>query len=221
MVRVFLVDDHALVRSGLRAVLAAAPDLEVVGEAAHGQELLDQLPEIPADVVLLDLNMPVLDGVATASRLRAEFPDVAILVLSMLAHERNVLQALEAGAHGYVLKNADTSEIVAALHTVAAGRSFLSTEIGLAMLQKVMANQSAPVAPSASVAEALTARELEVLQCIADGLTNNEIADKLFTSKRTVETHRQNIIAKTQTKNTAALIKFAAQNGLLAHLPKA
>jgi DNA-binding NarL/FixJ family response regulator len=219
MIRVFLVDDHALVRSGLRAVLAAASGLEVVGEAAHGQELLDQLPTTPADVVLLDLNMPVLDGVATAARLRAEFPEVAILVLSMMAHERNVVQALEAGAHGYVLKNADTSEIVAALHAVASGRSFLATEIGLAMLHKVASTPAAPAAPARAVAEALTARELEVLRCIAEGLTNGEIADKLFTSKRTVETHRQNIIAKTQTKNTAALIKFAAQNGLLAHSP--
>ncbi|MBJ6110720.1 response regulator transcription factor [Hymenobacter sp. BT523] len=217
MIRIIVVDDHALVRSGLRAVLAAQPGLRVVGEAAHGQELLDQLPAMPADVVLLDLNMPVLDGVATAERLRARFPGLAILVLSMLAHEHNVVQAFEAGANGYVLKNADTSEIVAALHAVAAGRRFLSTEIGLAMLHKVVSTQ--PGKPAGAITEPLTARELEVLQCIADGLTNGEIADKLFASKRTVETHRQNIIAKTHAKNTAALIKFAAQNGLLKPSP--
>ncbi|MDO7853538.1 response regulator [Hymenobacter convexus] len=214
MTRLYIVDDHALVRSGLRAVLAAEPDLTVVGEAAEGQALLNQLPSNPADVVLLDLNMPGLDGLATVRRLHAEFPEVGILVLSMLAHECTVAQVFAAGALGYILKSAATSEIIAALRAVAASRAFLSTEIGLAMLHRVTTYPM--LVPTASAAEALTAREQEVLQCIADGLTNVEIADKLFMSKRTVETHRQNIIAKTHTKNTAALIKFAVQRGLLA-----
>ncbi|MDO7846443.1 response regulator transcription factor [Hymenobacter sp. M29] len=215
MTRLFIVDDHALVRNGLRAVLAAEPDLQVIGEAADGHALLHQLPATPADIVLLDLSMPGLDGMATACRLREDFPAVAILVISSLAHECTVAQAFAAGARGYILKNAAASEVVASLRAVAAGRRFLSTEIGLAMLHKVTHSGSSVPAPSANATEALTSREQQVLQCVADGLTNVKIADKLFMSKRTVETHRQNIIAKTQTKNTAALIKFAVQNGLL------
>jgi DNA-binding NarL/FixJ family response regulator len=112
MSRIFLVDDHTIVRDGLRALLANEPDIEVVGEAGNGQELLDQLPTTPADVVLLDANMPVLDGLATTLRLRAEFPQVRVLILSMLAHERYIGQLFDAGASGYVLKSAEKGEIL-------------------------------------------------------------------------------------------------------------
>lgn len=214
MIRIFLVDDHALVRSGLRAVLAAESDLTVVGEAGNGQELLDQLPTTPADVVLLDMNMPVLDGVATAARLREEFPDVRILVLSMLGDEHHIGQVLDAGAHGYVLKNADRGELVVGIQAVAAGKHFLCSELGLVMLRKVLTGAERANG-SAAKSVGLSFREREVLQFIAEGLTNQEISDKLFTSRRTIETHRQNILEKTHTKNTASLIKYAMQYGLI------
>lgn len=215
MIRVFLVDDHALVRSGIRAVLEGEPGLTVVGEAANGQELLDQLPTTPADVVLLDMNMPVLDGVATAIRLTAEFADTHVLMLSMLGDEHNIGRALDAGALGYVLKNADKDEITTALRAVAAGKSFLCSELGMAMLRKVLGAPTSHPEAGQPGTSSLSFREREVLQLIAAGLTNAEIADKLFTSKRTIETHRQNIIAKTQAKNTAALIRYAMQHGLI------
>ncbi|MBX0289036.1 response regulator transcription factor [Hymenobacter sp. HSC-4F20] len=215
MIRIFLVDDHTIVREGLRAALVSEPTLEVVGEAGNGQELLDQLPSTPTDVVMLDLNMPVLDGLATTRRLQEEYPTLRILVLSMIHHERNIGQLLDAGAHGYVLKNVAKDEIVAAIHAVASGRQFLCSEIGLHMLRKVLNQSSA--APDGSIKKPndLSNREREVLQLIAEGLTTNEIAEKLFTSKRTIETHRQNIIEKTQVKNTAALIKHAMEQGLI------
>ncbi|TVT40153.1 response regulator transcription factor [Hymenobacter setariae] len=218
MNRIFLVDDHAIVRDGIRALLAQEPGLEVVGEASNGQELLDQLPTTPANVVLLDINMPVLDGLATTQRLHAEYPDIKILVLSMLNHERYIGQLFGAGAHGYILKSADKGEILIAIQTVANGKQFLCSDLGLAMLHKVLAKEehNEPSEPTEfKKTGQLTRRETEILRLLAEGLTTSEMAEKLFTSKRTIETHRQNILEKTQTKNTAALIKLAMTQGLL------
>jgi DNA-binding NarL/FixJ family response regulator len=212
MIRLFLVDDHAVLRHGLRVLFQQDDALEIVGEAEEGEELLAQLPTTPCDVVLLDLHMPGLDGLATTQRLRAEFPDVRVLVLSMADNERAIGQVLAAGAHGYVLKNAGHDEIVMAVRSVAAGRRFLCSELGLAMLEKLLAVTPEPVV---KVSGGLSAREQEILQLVADGLTTAEIAEKLYTSPRTVETHRQNIMEKTGAKNTAALIKTAASQGWL------
>jgi DNA-binding NarL/FixJ family response regulator len=214
MIRLLLVDDHTIIRDGIQALLADVAGLQVVGQARNGRELLNQLPHTPTDVVLMDLNMPELSGFDTVPLLQEQFPEVRILILSMLDHEKYVHQVLEAGALGYVLKNASKEEIVHAIRTVAAGRPFLCTEIGLALLQKLV-QTPVPAAPGAKKPSDLSNRETEVLRLIAEGLTNAEIADKLFTSKRTIETHRQNIIEKTQAKNTAALIKYAMETGLL------
>ena len=217
MTRILLADDHTILRDGIRALLSAEPGFEVVAEASNGAELLALLDVTPADVVLMDVQMPVLDGFATMPELRRRFPDVRVLVLSMLDHENYVARMLEAGALGYVLKNAAISEIIHAIRTVAAGHHFLCTEIGLNMLYKAVAKTGGGSGAGAndSGGAELTARELEVLKLIAEGLTNGEISDKLFTSKRTIETHRQNIITKTQAKNTAALIKLAVSRGLI------
>lgn len=217
MTRIILADDHTILRDGIRALLSAEADLEVVGEASNGTEVLAILETTPVDVVLMDVQMPVLDGFATMPELRRRFPEVRVLVLTMLDHENYVARMLEAGALGYVLKNAAISEITHAIRTVAAGNLFLCTEIGLNMLHKAVAQLGSAMANAADnhTGADLTARELEVLKLIAEGLTNGEISDKLFTSKRTIETHRQNIIAKTQAKNTAALIKLAVSRGLI------
>ena len=215
MIRIFIVDDHALIRDGLRALLTIDPQFEVVGEASNGQELLDQLPTVTADVVLLDLNMPVLDGLATIHRLRELYPDLRILLLSMMTHERTIGEALAAGAHGYVLKNADKYEVVAALQSVAVGKRFLCSEIGLGLLKKILLQESRAPAPSVSTGVPMTHREREILQLVASGLTNQEIADQLFTSRRTVESHRQNLLEKTGVRNTPALVKYAMEHGLL------
>jgi DNA-binding NarL/FixJ family response regulator len=213
MSRIFLVDDHTIVRDGLRALFANEPDITIVGEASNGQELLDRLPTTPADVVMLDANMPVLDGLATTQRLRTEYPHIRILILSMLAHERYIGQLFDAGAAGYVLKSAEKGEILVAIQTIIAGRQFLCSDLGLNMLRKVLAKDDEP--EEVAKASRLSRRESEVLQLLSEGLTTNEIAEKLFTSKRTIETHRQNILEKTQTKNTAALIRMAVTQGLL------
>ncbi len=147
MIRLLLVDDHAILRDGLRSLLAAEPGIDVVGEAGNGAELLGLLATTPADVVLMDINMPVLDGFATMPELRQRFPAVKVLVLSMLDNEHYVARMLDAGALGYVLKNAAFREIAYAIRTVAAGHPFLCTDIGLAMLYKALGpSASAPYA---------------------------------------------------------------------------
>lgn len=217
MTRLLLADDHAILRDGIRALLSAEADLLIVGEAGNGAELLALLETTPADVVLMDINMPLLDGYAAMQELHQHYPTLRVLVLSMLDHENYVLRMLGAGAAGYVLKNAPITEIIYAIRTVATGQRFLCSEIALNLLYKFtshppVAEESGPALPPGVE---LTNRELEVLRLIAEGLTNAEIADKLFTSKRTIETHRQNIITKTQAKNTAALIKLALGWGLI------
>ena len=212
MIRPFLVDDHPVLRDGLRALFEQEPALHVVGEAESGEQLLVQLPTTPCDVVLLDLHMPGLDGLATTRRLHAEFPDVRILILSMVDHERAIGEVLAAGASGYVLKNAGHDEIVAAVRAVAASQRFLCSELGLTMLEKLLA---VTPGPGPQLMSGLTAREQEILRLVADGLTTAQIAEKLFTSPRTVESHRQNIMEKTGTKNTAALVKAAVSQGWL------
>jgi DNA-binding NarL/FixJ family response regulator len=215
MIRVFLVDDHTIVRDGLRSVLTAEPLLNVVGEAANGHELLAQLPTVATDVVLMDLNMPVLDGLATTHRLRKEYPELRILILSMITHEHTIGELLMAGAHGYVLKNADKNEISAAIQTVATGKRFLCSEVGLTVLEKLLTIEANGAAQSAKDPTRPTPREQEILQLVATGLTNQQIADKIFTSKRTVETHRQSLLDKTNSSNTPALIKYAMEQGWL------
>jgi len=215
MIRVFLVDDHPIVRDGIRSLLEREPALQVVGTAGNGQELLDQLLTVPADLVLMDVNMPVLDGYATALRLREEYPDVRVLALSMQAEELYIGRLLEAGARGYLLKSAGKEEILHAIRQVMDDKLFLCSEIGLAMLHKVLHWNGGGAAETPKKNDLLSKREMEVLQLIAEGLTNAEIADRLFTSKRTVETHRQNLLEKTQAKNTAALVKMALSDGLI------
>lgn len=213
MIRVFLVDDHTVVRAGLRLLLTAQPDIEVVGEAGDGQELLDQFPAVAPDVVLLDINMPSMSGPETAQQLRQRHPEVRILALSMLDKEAYIHQMLDAGAHGYILKSAGTEEILTGIRTVASGGQFLCTAAGLAALQKLREGAAPP--PPDTKKGNLSQREIEVLQCISQGLTTNEIADKLFLSRRTIETHRQNMLEKTQTKNTAALIRLGVSEGII------
>jgi len=217
MIRVFLTDDHVVLRSGVRSLLAGHAGLEVVGEAGNGHELLAQLPETPADVVLMDINMPSMDGLETTRQLRERYPAVRVLVLSMLASEEFIYQMLDAGASGYILKNAGLDEIVHGIRVVASGRQFLCTEVAFELLAKLRACQAGLMTAVAKNTKpgGLSKRETEVLQLIAKGFTNGEIAEQLFTSKRTIETHRQNIIEKTQMRNTASLIRFAVSEGLV------
>ncbi|MDO7854146.1 LuxR C-terminal-related transcriptional regulator [Hymenobacter convexus] len=214
MIRLLLSDGHAPTREVLRRGLAAAPGLDIVGEAGTGDELLAQLSTATPTVVLLDLNLPGPDALALLPALRGQYPQLRVLARGELTNEHYVARAFDLGAHGYVLKNAQSAELLHGLGTVAAGRPFLCSAIGVALLARHYASAPAD-GDAARVALGLSKREMEVLGLVAAGLTNAEIALKLFTSKRTVETHRQNIMDKTQSRNTAALIRLAASQGLL------
>jgi len=214
MIRLLLTDGHASTCEALRVMLSAAAGLEIVGEAYSGDELIDKLATAGATLVLLDLTLPGPDPFALLPALREQYPQLRLLARGELSNEQYIARALDLGAHGYILKTSGPTELAHGLRTVAAGRPFLCTEIGLALLTRLHSS-SATSGEAARAALGLSKREMEVLYLVAEGYTNAEIAGKLFTSKRTVETHRQNIMEKTQTRNTASLIKLAVRQGLL------
>jgi DNA-binding NarL/FixJ family response regulator len=214
MIRLLLTDGHTPTREALRIGMEAATAVAVVGEASNGDELLSLLETTPADVVLLNLHLPGPDAFALLPAICGQYPQVRVLAQGELTNEHYVARAFELGAHGYLLKSTPINELLHGVATVAAGRAFLCSAIGLALLGRFKVGAPAD-SETARAALGLSKREMEVLGLVAEGFTNAEIAIKLFTSKRTVETHRQNIMDKTQTRNTASLIKLAARQGLL------
>lgn len=198
--RVLLVDDHPLVREGLRARLAAVAGIEVVGEAGDAAQAFEQVDALRPDLVLMDVGMKQVNGIELTARLRERHPALQVLMLSMYGSHEYVHRALAAGARGYVLKEAPSEEIVAAILAVAAGRSFLGS--GLA----ARAGRSDDRRPL------LSAREAEILRCLAAGLASKQIAESLGMSVRTVETHRQNIRRKLGLAGQAELIKYAVEH---------
>ncbi|WP_162054926.1 response regulator transcription factor [Pontibacter pamirensis] len=214
LIRVVLTDDHNIIREGLRSLLEDDKETVVVGEASNGKELLDLLEHTPADVVLMDINMPVMDGYEATKQVAERFPDTKVLALSMLNSEPFVQKMMENGAAGYILKNTGKAELQSAIKLVANGSKFMCADLAIKFLHKPSVPEEDSDKPSRG-GSVLSKRELEVLGLIAEGFTNAEIADKLFTSKRTIETHRQNILEKTNAKNTANLVKYAIQNGYI------
>jgi DNA-binding NarL/FixJ family response regulator len=215
MIRVLLTDGSAATCQLLRGSLSATAGVEVAAHATTGDELLVALAAGGATLVLLDLTLPGPDAFALLPALREQYPHLRLLVWSELTNEQYVARAFDLGAHGYLLKNATTAELVHAIRTVAAGRPFLCSTIAVVLLGRLHAGHTAISADAAALTFGLSKREMEVLQLVAAGHTNAEIATLLYASKRTVETHRQNIMEKTQTRNTAALIKLAVRQGLL------
>ena len=227
MITVILADDHTLVRDGLRSILGQAPgEIAVAGEAASGGEVLDLLEKGGADLVLMDVNMPGMNGIDASRQVRERFPEVKVLMLSMMDNEAFIAEALRAGAQGYLLKNCGHQELLRAIRTVAAGEEYFGSDITRMLLRKLQeaspGSAISPVAATGAATQAVTTaispRELEVLRLIAKGHTNHQISELLFTSRRTVETHRQNLLVKTGTNNTATLILYAASHGLLGEL---
>jgi DNA-binding NarL/FixJ family response regulator len=198
MIRLIIADDHEILRESLQSLLAGDPSINIVADAPNGKVLLDYLETTPADVVLMDINMPVMNGIEATGIITEKFPHVRVLALSMLDNHHYLRVMMEAGATGYILKNAGKNELLLAIHEVAEGRQYIS---------RAFKNTSASVV--------LSKREIQILEMLAEGLSNKEIADKLFLSKRTVETHRQNILDKTNCKNSSSLIKYALCNGIL------
>jgi len=206
--RVLIADDHPLLRAGLRRLLAADPDLETVGEAATGAEVLQLTGELHPDIVLLDISMPGENGIATTRALKARFPDVLVLFLTMHEEEGMLQEALRAGGDGYVVKRADEPEILRAIRAVRNGGVYVHATMTRALAQPLPSQNGA-------LAEALTQREIDVLRLLARGNTNRQIAELLNLSVRTVESHRANLMGKLGLASRVELVTYAEEHGLL------
>lgn len=210
-IRVLVADDHALVRAGIRALLQALPDIEVVAEAGDGREILPLIETHHPDVVLMDIAMPGMNGLEAAARVARDCPAVRVVILSMHASEEYVLQALRAGAGGYLLKDAATPELELAIRAVARGETYLSPRVS----KHVVAEYIQRVAGEAGPLELLTPRQREVLQLLAEGRTTKEIAQRLDISVKTVETHRAQLMARLDIHDVAGLVRYAVRVGLV------
>jgi DNA-binding NarL/FixJ family response regulator len=208
-IRVLIVDDHAVVRSGLRLLLDAEADIEPVGEAGNAQEAVFQARALKPDVILLDVVMPDRTGLDVLPQLKHESPDVKVLILSMQDEPRYVREAFAGGASGYVLKEAADTEVVAAVREVAGGGQYVNPELGA----RLVAADAA--AAKAADADPLSDREHDVLRLLALGHTNQEIAKQLYISVRTAETHRAHIMQKLRLQTRADLVAYALERGLL------
>jgi len=207
--RIIIVDDHHLFRNGLRLLIEAFPEFEITGEASNGREFLEIIRSTPADVVLMDINMPETDGVEATRAVMKIRPDIHVIALSMYGEEDYYYRMTEAGAKGFLLKDSDISEVRDAILTLQKGGSYFSQELLHNVIQKIKHRES-----ETKVAN-LSKREKEILLKICEGLSNQEIAEALFISKRTVDKHRANLLDKTNARNTASLILYAIKNKLI------
>jgi len=213
-IRILLVDDHALFRSGLARLLATDPRFTLAGEATNGAEFLALLPAAGADVVMLDIDMPVMGGVEAAARALERYPDTKIITLSMHGDQEYYFRMIAVGVKGFLLKNSTFDEVADAITSVVAGGNYFSAELLRGVAHGQGQGGQGHGAGDAS-GEALSARELEILLLICQGESNQQIADRLFISKRTVDNHRANILEKTGSKNTASLVMYAIRHSLI------
>ena len=206
--RIVLVDDHTLFRNGLRGLLERQEGYRVVGEAGSGEEFLAMLDTLEADVVFMDFSMPGLDGAQTTERALARRPGLRIITLSMFGEESYYSRMVEAGARGFLLKDSDIGDVLEAVETVMEGGSYFSPQLLSSLTGHMRSREDA-------ADDQLSSREREILVAVCRGLSNQEIADELFISKRTVDKHRANILEKTGCKNTASLVVYAIRNGIV------
>lgn len=212
-ISLLIADDHKMFREGLTSLLNQQEGIQVLADAGNSAEIEHVLQSESIDVVLMDIDMGNTNGIEMTAKLRQTYPEVKVLALSMHGEKNYILKMLEAGASGYILKNAGKEEIVTAVQTVASGNTYFSSQVSAKLLEhlrnpRVTAKKKGKGIP-------LTDREIEVLQLIAEEYSNAEIAGKLFISIRTVDTHRRNLLDKLGVKNTAGLVKYAIQNNLI------
>jgi NarL family two-component system response regulator LiaR len=205
-IQVLLVDDHRVVRQGLRMFLSLDPEIEVVGEAANGEEALKLVGQLQPDVVLMDLLMPVMDGIESTKKIRKKFPDTEVIALTSVLEDASVVGAVRAGAIGYLLKDTDADELCQAIKSAAAGQVQLDPKAA----ERLMREIRAPESP-----EKLTDREVEVLRLVAVGKANKEIANELFISETTVKTHVSNILMKLGVPSRTQAALYAVRIGLV------
>lgn len=211
-IRVLLADDHTLVRAGIRGLLSGLAGVEVAGEAGDGHEALRLADELRPDVVLLDIGMPGMNGLETAARLAKFDPTIRVIILSMHISEEYVLQALRAGVAGYLLKGAAVAELELAVRSVARGETYLSPAVSKRVVDDYVSRTSGSPDPLA----ALTPRQREILQLVAEGHTSKDIAQRLGLSYRTVEAHRNQVMKRLDVRDVTGLVRFAVRVGLIA-----
>ncbi|MFI5569828.1 response regulator [Streptomyces sp. NPDC051740] len=217
-IRVAVVDDQPLIRAGFSMVLAGQDDIEVVGEAENGADALDLLEKVEADVVIMDIRMPVMDGIQATERLMRRDDPPGVLVLTTFDNDEDAFAALRAGAGGFLLKNAPATEVVNAIRVLAAGESVVAPRITRLLLDRV-SDRLAPANGQAERLDALTARERDVLTLVARGLSNAEIAAELYVAGATVKTHLGNLMAKLHLRDRAQAVAFAYESGLVRPSP--
>lgn len=214
-IQILIADDHGVIRAGLRALLGAEPDLEVVGEAADGQEALHSANALRPDVILLDLSMPGLSGIEITRRLTETMPELRVIILTVHEDEGLLREAMQAGAAGYIVKRAIGSELIDAIRTVWKGNLYVHPTMTRALLKDISPTPDSDEPSSESLEEALTPREIEVLCFIAQGYTNRQIAEALGISVRTVEGHRANLVDKLGLQSRVELMRYAKEYGLV------
>ncbi|KIX14300.1 LuxR family transcriptional regulator [Dethiosulfatarculus sandiegensis] len=212
--RVILADDHTLVRKGLIALLDDT-DIQVVGDAEDGREVLEKAAQLEPDVVVMDISMPSLNGLEATRQLKKSLPKTKVLILTMHSNEEYVYETLRAGASGYLIKRSAPRELIAAIKAAHRGEYFLSPSISATVIQKYLQQAAGDSEPAPPGFTALTPREREVIQLIAEGLSNPQIADQLCVSLKTVKTHRSNLMEKLDLHNTAEITRYAIHTGLI------
>lgn len=209
-IKIILVDDHQMFREGLKFVLKQIPEFEIIGEASNGQEYLKLLQQAIPDVVLMDIGMPVMDGVEATEKTSEQFPDIHVIALSMFSDQEYYHKMVAAGVKGFLIKEAGVDELEKAIKSIHSGNAYFSQEL----LRNIIVNISNPKVTSKDPFQ-LTKREEEVLKMICRGLTTKEISDMLFISQKTVEGHKTNLLSKTNSKNTINLMLYAFKNKLV------
>lgn len=212
MIKTIIVDDHQMFIDGITQLLSSFENVEVVGHANNGVELFNRLKELEVDLILLDISMPEMDGIEAAKQISKEYPSVKMITLTMHNTPDFIQKVLKAGVHGYVLKNTGQKELRAAIDTVFNGQSFYSAEVSEKIMNSLMKREA--IENDYRYVE-LTEREKEVLILISKEFTTKEIAEQLFVSPHTIETHRKNLISKLQVRNVTGLVKYAVQMGYL------
>lgn len=215
MINVFLAEDHNIVRNGIKSLLENSDEIAVIAEANNGAEVLSMSEKLAdTDVLLTDINMAEMDGITLTKELAKTHPNLSVVILTMLDQENYVFEAFACGAKAYLLKNVSADELVFCIKHVMIGGLYFCSELSMKMLHRLMDGNHLESQKTKTNIE-INDREIEMLQMLADGYTNQEMADKLFVSKRTIEGYRQQLIEKTKSKNTASLIKFCLANGLI------
>lgn len=210
-IKIFIVDDHKLVTDCISLFLKGSDEVEVTGIAHSGPELIDMLEKDTPNVILLDISMPEMTGIEATDIIKKKYPKIKVLILSMHSDYNNISDAIDAGADGYVPKDVTAEELVEAIATVNKGKNYFHTSIS----DEIIKNYATKRKKSSTLIPQLTKRELEVLKLFAEGFNNNEIAKKLFLSVRTIESHKNHILQKTNMKNSVELIKFAIKNKII------